>query len=99
MLVPLVLIVVFIIVIYILINRKNEYYNQGTITQLQAKDVQDLNLTGDAWKYLYYPTGPYRKKFYRYPYNYYYNQPYYIGQYPYYRYMFNYPYYPNYPFW
>lgn len=92
--IALIVIIILIIIVGTLFRTTLEFYNQGTITQLTAKDVQDTYLTNDAWKYIYSPLYPYymyhswpfyistrhRKS----------QQPVYIGKYPYYNYVFNY---------
>ena len=80
-----------VIIVYLIYSRRLEGYNLGTIDQLVAKDVQDTNLTDDAWKYLYYPTGPYRKKYFNHLSDGYYSPPYIVGYEPYFHYMYNYP--------
>jgi hypothetical protein len=77
-----IVIIIIILCIISLAFGNYEPYNLGTIDQLTAKGAQDTYLTGDAWKYLYYPYSSY------YPYNYSNYYPYdyltYPSFYPYY---------------
>ena len=97
-----ILLALLILLLYLIMlfpYRFKETNDSGALIQLAAKGPQDTYLTGDAWKYLYYP--------YHYPYSYIYGFPYYIwpypvstrrrkssntmyiGKYPYYHYIFN----------
>ncbi|QKF94425.1 capsid-related protein [Fadolivirus algeromassiliense] len=75
-----------LIMLYLMYSQKKENYNMGTYIQLMAKGPQDTYLTGDAWKYFYWPY-----YYDAWPYNYYdvrpkksHRYPMYIGKYPYY---------------
>jgi hypothetical protein len=63
-----------ILLILYLYKMDKEHYSQGALIQLMAKGPQDMYMTGDAWKHMYYPVyDPYYGSVYgfRSPYPYY----------------------------
>lgn len=75
-----------LIMMYLFFGQRKESYGDGALIQLMAKGPQDTYLTGDAWKYMYWPY-----YYNAWPYNYYdvrpkkaLRYPRYVGPYPYY---------------
>ena len=67
--------------IWYLYRLDKEHYGEGAYIQLVAKDAQDTYLTGDAWKYMYYPHyDPFYGYVYGYPELNMYGYPFYFGQ-------------------
>ena len=66
------IVIIVMIIVLILYNAEKEHYGEGALIQLVAKDPQDTYLTGDAFKYMYYPTlyDPYYGYVYGYPFFY-----------------------------